>query len=484
MCLNPKIQHALFLTLLLTSFVILMQCTAQQAEEQTATQKPNILFIAVDDLRPELNCYGAQHIHSPNMDKLASQGVMFKRAYCNIPVCGASRASLLTGTRPTRNRFLGYDTYAEKDYPEAVTLPQVFRQAGYHTVSNGKIFHHQNDSQDSWDEIWKPKNEFGSNRDYRIPANVGLDTLENSRGMPYEKADVADSAYFDGKIANKAITDLRKLKENEGPFFLALGFLKPHLPFNAPSQYWEMYQRDRITLPDNYAVPENAPEAAIHNFGELRSYHDIPKNGALTDSMAISLIHGYYACVSYTDAQIGKVLDELDNLGLRENTIVVLWGDHGWNLGEHSLWCKHSNFNTALQVPMFFSGPGIPQGKTIENLVEYVDIYPTLCELAGVDPPADQLEGMSMMSLMNDENAQWKDHVISKYFDGISVRTDQYLYTEWSKSDTLAYARMLYDHKKDPNETINIAESTEMQGTIDQLQQTLHNNWGKDFNQK
>ena len=471
------------MTLYLLSFILLGFGGQPSGPEVAVVEKPNVLFIAVDDLRPELVCYGQSYIHSPHLDQLAQEGVLFRRAYCNIPVCGASRASLLTGTRPTRNRFLGYNTWAEKDYPEAITLPQHFRNNGYHTISNGKIFHHQTDSEDSWDEIWRPSG-LGSWRDYLLAENLALDTEEGQRGPAYEKAEVADSAYFDGKIANKTIEDLKKLKAQGKPFFLATGFLKPHLPFNAPIRYWDMYDRDSITLPDNYYAPKNAPKAAIHDWGELRNYYNIPKEGPLSDSMALTLIHGYYACVSYTDAQIGKVLDALEELGLKDNTIVVLWGDHGWNLGEHTLWCKHANFNTSLQAPLLMAGPNISPGKKVDALVEFVDIYPTLNELAGLPLPSDQLEGTSMLPLIKDASTDtaWKEQVVSKYHDGVSIKTDRYLYTEWSNPDSV-YARMLYDHRKDPEENVNIAEKSENQPLVNQLQNQLHRHRGEDFNQ-
>lgn len=445
---------------------------------------PNILFIAVDDLRPELNCYGAEHIQSPNIDKLASQGVMFSEAYCNVPVCGASRASLLTGTRPTRHRFLTYFTRVDKDYPEAVTLPQLFRENGYYTISNGKIFHDLDDTEEvSWDENWRP-HAANSWRDYQDPTNINLDNSDTTRGPAYENLEIADSAYFDGKIANKAIADLKKLKQRDQPFFLAVGFLKPHLPFNAPRKYWEMYDADNISLPENYYKPENAPEAAIHNFGELRAYAEVPEKGPVSDELAHKLIHGYYACVSYTDAQIGRVMQALEDEGLKDNTIVILWGDHGWNLGEHTLWCKHANFRTSLQVPMLLAGPGVPAGKKIDELVEFVDIYPTLAAMAGLEAPANQLEGASMVPLLENENADWKNQVISKYFNGLSIKTDDYLYTEWSRTDEDVYARMLYNHVKDPEENVNISERPENQPLIDSLQKEMVEHRGEDFNQE
>lgn len=475
-------QHMRFILMPCFLLCIFCQCTTSKKENTLVErEKPNILFIAVDDLRPELNSYGESHIKSPNIDRLAQEGTLFTRAYCNVPVCGASRASLLTGTRPTRNRFISYKTWAEKDYPKAVTLPEHFRDNGYYTISNGKIFHHTTDSKDSWDEIWFPSSSTGQVSDYLTPENVSI-VATGARGYPYEKAEVNDSAYFDGKLANKAIEDLRKLKEVNKPFFLALGFFKPHLPFNAPAKYWNMYDRQKISLPETYQDSANAPDAAIHNFGELRNYYGVPASGPVSDSMAISLIQGYYACVSYMDAQVGKVLSALEELGLKENTIVVLWGDHGYNLGEHTLWAKHCNFNTSLQAPLLMAGQGVPKHKKVNQVVEFVDIFPTLIDMAGLPSLPDQLEGASMVPIMNDAAAPWKNRAISKFHNGISVRTDRYLYTEWSESDSLIDARMLFDHRDDPEEKINIAEIPENRSLVQDLQRKLHDNWGRDFN--
>ena len=237
-------------------------------------QQPNVLFIAVDDLRPELNSYGVHQIKSPNIDRLASEGLTFNRAYCNVPVCGASRASLLTGIKPTKNRFVNYHTYAQNDAPGAVSIPQHFKNNGYHTISNGKIFHHQDDLTDSWsEEPWRPSGKNGNWRDYINEENLRIaDSMDDGRAWPYEWVDTYDSAYFDGKMTEKTIKDLKRLKLKNKPFFLAVGYLKPHLPFNAPQKYWDMYPEDKINLPENYYRPEHAPDAAIHNFGELRNY--------------------------------------------------------------------------------------------------------------------------------------------------------------------------------------------------------------------
>jgi len=287
-------------------------------------------------------------------------------------------------------------------------------------------------------------------------------------GPAYECADVPDNAYFDGKVADKGISDLRRLKDEDKPFFLALGFLKPHLPFNAPKKYWDMYERREIDLADNPFRPKRAPDAALHNWGELRQYHGIPAKGPLADEFARTLVHGYYACVTYTDAQIGRVLAELDRLGMRDNTVVILWGDHVWNLGEHGLWCKHCNFETSLHSPLIVRGPGIKHGVKINALTEYLDIYPSLCELCDLPLPG-HLQGRSFVPLLKNPNLRWKEAVFSRYFRGDSVKTDRYRYTQWRRKDGEIYARMLYDHSADPVENVNISELPENKELINKL---------------
>jgi len=276
-----------------------------------------------------------------------------------------------------------------------------------------------------------------------------------------------------------AVGDLKKLKELNKPFFLAVGFLKPHLPFNAPVRYWDLYDRNHLTLPENSYPPQNAPPQAIHNFGELRSYHGIPQEGRLSDSLALTLIHGYYACVSYIDRQIGLILDALEELKLDKNTIVILWGDHGWNLREHGLWCKHCNFRTSLRSTLMIKVPGKTKGDKCDALVEFIDIYPTLCELAGIGLP-EHLEGRSFVPLIVNPSQKWKEFVVCKWHDGLTIKTRKYAYTEWSKTDCLIYARMLYNHNDDIGENINISENS--QEIIRELSQLLHNNRGRDFN--
>ena len=463
---------------LISLLLIVASCSSEPGQQQVI-DTPNILFIAVDDLRPELGCYGMNHIQSPNIDRLAAEGTRFDRSYCNIPVCGASRASLMTGLRPARNRFLTYYTRADEDAPAITTLPQHFRNQGYHTISNGKIFHHDNDAEQSWDEIWHPESNSKSWRDYVLPENIMADTSNTRRGAPVERADIPDNVYKDGKTAEKVISDLRKLKKSEKPFFLTAGFLKPHLPFNAPEKYWAIYD-GKVRLPDNNYPPENAPRESLHNFGELRSYAGIPEKGPVSDEMALDLIHGYYACVSYTDAQIGKILDELERLELEESTIVILWGDHGWNLREHGLWCKHCNYETSLHTPLILKVPGSKQVKSTREIVEYVDIYPTLCELAGLDLP-DHLQGESFKELLFDERAQSDGVAISQWYAGITTIRENYFYTEWVNDRDSAYARMLYDHAVDPGENVNISEQQQNADVIQQLSQEMRKSRAENY---
>lgn len=440
-------------------------CGRMLAESSRTSKKKNVLFIAVDDLRPQLNCFGRTHMISPNIDRLAARGTVFSNCYCQVPVCGASRASLLTGIRPTLQRFTSYNTWADKDYPGALTLPLHFKNNGYHTISNGKIFHHQTDRKRSWsEESWRPEGDWAGWQAYIAPESLKIvaqykDTLPewNAKGPPYEAPDVADDRYPDGVTANKTIADLRRLKKMGKPFFLAAGFLKPHLPFNAPKKYWDLYDRDKINLADNPFRPKGAPDIALNNWGELRSYVGIPKEGPVSDEMARSLVHGYYACVSYTDALIGRLLDELKRLELTDNTIIVLWGDHGWNLREHGLWCKHCNFETALLSPLIVVDPAMHGGKRTSALTEFVDIYPALCELANLPLPI-HLQGTSFVPLMKNPQRPWKAAAFSRWKTGDSIRTKRYRYSEWKDDENNITDRMLYDHKLDPNENINIAE--------------------------
>jgi len=475
---NKKLFYPILTSVLVT--FLLQSCNQKKTEQANATP-PNILFIAVDDLRPELGAYGASHIQSPNIDKFASQSLVFDKAYCNIPVCGASRASIMSGVRPGAHRFIDYKTHLNIDYPGVVSLPKHFKNNGYHTISNGKVYHHADDDADAWEEVWKPVSHLSPSwRDYLTEENIVRDTTAGTKGMPYEMVDVEDNAYFDGKIAEKTIADLKKLKEGGKPFFLAAGFLKPHLPFNAPQKYWDLYHPKNIKLPDNYYRPESTPSKAFHEFGELRNWYDsIPSKGLVPDKMAKKLIHGYYACVSYTDAQIGKVLNALEEIGLAENTIVVLWGDHGWNLGDHQMWCKHCNFASSLQVPLILKVPNKTNGQHTKAITEFIDIYPSLCDLAGLPIP-EHTDGQSVVPLLESKSLT-KDFAISKFFGGTTIVKDEMFYTEWMDKQDSVIARMLFDHSSDPLELDNLAEKKEYQQQVKELSAILHKEWGDDF---
>jgi arylsulfatase A-like enzyme len=448
------------------------------APAQADDTKPNVLFIAIDDLRPELACYGKDHIRSPNIDRLAESGMLFERSYCMVPTCGASRASLMSGLRPTYQRFVSFDANAEKEAPGITTLNTHFKNHGYHTVSNGKVYHATGDSARGWSEAaWKPA---ASGQSYRLKKNQALASKNgNKNGPPFESADAPDEEYPDAQIATKAISDLQRLKDADEPFFLAVGFLKPHLPFVAPKKYWDLYDHDTIHLPTNYHPPQDAPKGAVHRWGELRTYATVPSKGRVSKPMARNLIHGYYACVSFTDAQIGRVLNELDRLELADNTIVVLWGDHGWNLAEHTMWCKHSCFETSMHAPLILRAPGVTlAGQRTRALTEFIDIYPSMCELAGLPLP-DHLEGQSFLPIIKNPKLPGKAAAIGRFKSGDTIRTDRFRFSEYTTPKGEPTSRMLYDHQQDPGENVNISEHPDQKDTVKTLTTELHNGKGK-----
>ena len=460
-------KHCKFVVI--TCFLALLSCKTTKENNTSTSAKKNILFLMIDDLRPELSVYGQNQISSPNIDALAKSGVTFNRAYCNVPVCGASRASILTGVRPTANRFLKYNASITKETPTILTLVKHFKNQGYTTISNNKITHLKKDIKD-WDEEWYPYRKGW--RDYQSKENINLEN-NGQHGYAYENPDIDDDAYYDGKTANKSILDLKKLKAEGKPFFMAVGFVKPHLPFNAPKKYWDLYNESEITLPKNTFFSESAPEIANHSWGELRYYKDIPKKNQVSDAVAKKLIHGYYAAVSYMDAQVGKVLKELKDLGLKDNTVVVLVGDHGWSLMEHGLWVKHSNFEVALQVPLIISASNIPKDKRSNSIAELVDLYPTLCELARISIPP-HVDGKSLVEALQTPSKIFKKTALARWQKGETLIADHLFYTEWQKNDK-TIAKMLYDHTTDPDENRNLAIEASFAGTVDSLSTILNN---------
>ncbi len=449
--------------------------------------RPNVLFIAVDDLRPELGCYGKAHIKSPNIDRLAMSGVIFNNAFANYPVCGPSRASLLSGIYPGQKRFINWNCSQDKDVPGIVSLPMYFRNNNYQTVSLGKIYNNFEDGKGSWVKNWRPP---VTNWDYQSKESIRVFEERNKerykdkhvrdnnnlpqRGPAYEYPDIPDISYEDGRIANRAVEELQNFSNSGEPFFLAVGFKKPHLPFNAPKKYWNMYDKKDIQLPSNYFFPKNAPDAARLNWDELRFFAGIPSAGPLPDTTAINLIHGYYACVSYVDAQIGLVLDALEGLGLAENTMVVLWGDHGWFLGEHGFWTKQSNLEKGPHAPLIVKVPWKNGGLKTNALIEFVDIYPTLCELAGLNTPI-HLQGKSFAPLLDNPFSPWKESIFYRAGAGETILTKTHAYTEWIDNKTgQPYAQMLYDHRIDPEENINVVDKLENQKLVEELHEKLN----------
>jgi iduronate 2-sulfatase len=432
----------------------------------------NVLLLMVDDLRPELGALGSPQVQSPRIDQLAAEGVLFRQAYVQIPVCGASRASMLTGLRPTHGRFISFDTRVDRDVPDAPTLADLLHGAGYTTISNGKILHWDDDDLDGWSEPpWRVAPGGADQLAYVLPENQQL-VADHGRGPAYEAADVDDFAYPNGKVAEKSIADLRRLAADGKPFFLAAGFWKPHLPFNSPQRYWDLYDRDQLALASDPGRPVGAPDASIHASPELRlQYLGIPPAPQPIDGeLARTLTHGYFAAVSYTDALIGRVLDTLDQLGLADDTIVVLTGDHGYLLGDHGMWTKHTNFDLTLHTPLVIRAPGAARGAVSDAIVESVDLAPTILELTGVAPPAE-LAGLSLTPLLDDPRGSGKGFAVSQWTSAISldpgvwfgesIRTGRWLYTEWRERDGSLRARMLYDHERDPGETVNVAETTD-----------------------
>ena len=441
---------------------------------------PNVLFICIDDLRPDLSCYGNTEVHSPNLDALAAGATLFTRHYVTQPTCGASRFSLLTGRRPRTAAELTNDAIAreisEKSRTETPeTFVDHFRRSGYYTVGIGKISHSpdgyvygytepQSDKLElpySWDEmLFDPgKWQTGWNAFF---AYADGSNRQSHKGevKPYESAEVSDEGYPDGLSAQLAMTKLQELANRKQPFFLSVGFFKPHLPFNAPQKYWNLYDEEKLSLTPSPTLPTAVNPASLHNSGEFNSYKAGDENASLanpvSDTYARTLRHAYYASVSYTDAQVGRLLDELKRLKLDQNTIVVVWGDHGWHLGDYRVWGKHTIFERAVRSVLMVKVPNVTSGRQHDEIVSSIDIYPTLLGLCGLNPVTD-LDGKSFVSLLKKDKVPTWDNVAYSYFNrGISVRTDRYRFTKYFRKQEPTVE--LYDHQVDPNENHNVAK--------------------------
>ena len=444
---------------------------------QAAAAKPNVLFIAVDDMNNDLGCYGSPIVQSPNIDKLAARGVKFDRAYCQFPLCSPSRSSIMTGLRPDTTRVFNLQYHFRQGLPDVVTLPQLFMRNGYYAARVGKIYHYGNpgdigtsglDDAPSWQEVVNPA---GTDKTTLEPE---ITNFTPQRGLGSAMSFLSDAKgrdedHTDGKVATEAIRLLEKHQRE--PFFLAVGFYKPHTPYVAPKKYFDLYPLEKITVPEMpKGFVESVPTAA------LTSTRPWPNFGVTHDQARLSK-QAYYAAISFVDAQIGRVVDALDRLGLRDNTIIVFWSDHGYSLGEHGLWMKQSCFEESARVPMIFAGPGIKAGTPSPRLVEFVDVYPTLADLAGLTPPA-KLEGASLRPLLVRPDAPWTRPAFTQVerggFPGHSVRTPRWRYTEW---DGGKQGAELYDHETDPGEMKNLAADPAHAATLAELKALVKKNW-------
>lgn len=486
---RPKLKIGLMVFTLFSAAAAWILFTGLHSGDDFET-KMNVLFIAVDDLRPELGVYGIDQVKSPNIDKLSEKGIVFRRAYCQEAICGASRISLLTGMYPQSTKIFGIKLKKKDMLPDITSLPKHFRNNGYKTISIGKIYHHGDDDPSAWSV---PPYRAMKGSGYVLEESkeiVKLNQAENpnagTKGPSTEAADVPDSMHHDGMITNRAIEELRKIDSDES-FFLALGFRKPHLPFTPPKKYWDLYNPDEIDTASNPFWPENVTKFTMSNFGELRNYYGMPKGKSdVPKDLAKHLKHGYYASVSFIDAQIGKVLAELEKLGFAENTIVVIWGDHGWKLGEHKSWAKHTNFDIDTRVPLIIKAPqNENSSKFSDAIVELVDVYPTLSEMCGLPLPS-HLEGKSFLPLFENPDGEFKKQAYSvwvtrKYrYDeeiriiGYAVVTERFRYIEWTRTKTgNVEASELYDHSVDPEENRNIVEDPAYAETVEELSSLL-----------
>ena len=454
--------------------------------------RKNVLFIAVDDLRPALGCYGDKTAITPNIDKLASRGTVFQRAYCQEAVCAPSRLSLMTGRRPDTIKVWDLSTHFRETLPDVVTLPQHFKDSGYHTRSIGKIYHGSGKpSQDG--PSWSVDPVYDSNHDpkYRYATEENLKGKGLKRNAT-ESALVKDNRYLDGMICEEAVAALKEYEETQEPFFLAVGFKKPHLPFCAPKKYWDLYDPIAIPLPQFASHPEAAPELAWRSWKELEGYRDIPNNGHLTVQQVRQLRHGYYACVSYIYSQVGRLLEQLDATGLAENTVVCLLSDHGFHLGEQGIWTKSNNYELSTGVPLILVDPDAKShGTHSDALVELVDVYPTLAELCDLNSP-DGVEGISLVPLLEKPNRPWKLGAFSQFprhrtshrhrkngdIMGYALRSKDYRYVEWRENETnKVVATEFYDHTQDDNESRNLASNPEFAKEIAKHSQILQNGW-------
>ncbi|MGQ1929238.1 sulfatase [Ornithobacterium rhinotracheale] len=470
-------NHKKLFLVLIFCFLLLWNCATPPISHQK--KKPNILFICIDDLRPELNVFGAKYIHSPHIDSLANRGVYFPRHYVNAPSCGPSRYCLLTGQYGSySNEALFQRAEKLKTQPEQVTptLPEYLKENGYTTVAVGKVSHHPggmggkdwNDPNviempNAWDKQLLPVAEWEHPRGIMHGLANGQIRQNPADMNVYESAEGDDTIYPDGIITNEALKQIDALSHSQKPFFLAVGIIKPHLPFGAPKKYYDLYKNQ--DLPPIQHPEKPTWKSVWHDSKEMRMYNLWGKDPNRDAEFANELRKHYAACVSYADAQVGKILQELKRTGAYKNTIIVLWGDHGWNLGEHSIWGKHNLFEEALRSPLIIVDPkGKNKGKASDAIVETIDLFPTLCEMTGLKIP-DYAYGTSLVP--NLQNTQRKGHNALAYtYDAYTLRTPRYRFTLHKDGST-----ELFDHQSKDKEGRNIAQ--EQPALVDSLKSVL-----------
>lgn len=460
------------LGLLLTSAVAL-----------TRAESVNVLFIAADDLNTDLGCYGSTQVKTPHLDRLAARGVRFDRAYCQQPLCGPSRASIMTGLRPATTGFVRLNDDLRSFRPDAVTLGQYYQNQGYYVGRVGKIYHYGNPSQigtdghddvATWQERFNPAgiDKLQEENIVRYPGGVTGKKDGLGISMAWWDPVSADEAHTDGLVATRAIDMMKRNREK--PFFVAAGFYNPHCPYVAPRRYFDLYPLDQITVPPLEEAKrdlDDVPPMAVQRDTKNWPYYF----KGITPDEARKCKQAYYASVSFVDAQVGRLLDAVEELGLVDNTLVVFWSDHGYFLGEKGLWYKRKNFERSVRAPLILAGPGIDaRGRVCAQPVELVDLYPTLVDYTGFQIP-DGLDGWSLRPLLSDPSTGWAKPAISLVFhgpkaQGFSIRTPRYRYTEWNAGDA---GTELYDHRTDPDEITNLARAPNLAGVVRDLKAKL-----------
>ncbi|MCC1485092.1 sulfatase [Winogradskyella immobilis] len=510
-------KHCIYLLLVF----LILSCAKQKTEPK---KKPNVLFVSIDDLRPSLGVYGDTIVHSPNIDQLASEGITFRQTFAQSAVCAPSRASLMTGLRPDSTRVWHLGDKFREINPNTVTMPQYFSKHGYYTVNLGKIFHNYMPDSISWDEpdlrpsrylkpdwIGRDGETFYISEEVAKSQEIKRDSLLKLRpiryadgwntGPAWEAADVHDTMYYDGaqnKLTKNVLTRLAKMDQ---PFYMGLGFFRPHLPFTAPKKYWDLYDKNKIPLASNPKIPKDAPIHSMNSMYELRHYDGFNHIGhptsafVMPEDTARTLRQGYYASVSYVDKLLGDLVNHMKDIGIYDNTIIIVWGDHGWKLGDHNSWGKMTNYNIDLKVPLIIRYPDqINRGTQTHAFTELVDIFPSLCELANIPVP-DYMQGTSFVPLIENPKRKWKKAAFSQFhrrprvsadgkrYMGYSINTQEYHYIEWygwdpKKGERGEYKTAeLYDAINDPTETVNIVQDEKYKVAIETLSKQLNEGW-------